>query len=91
MMNAQSRSTCFGAVRRTNASFGCSNIRTAQFHFLQSIDNLVEVKDQMSSIADFKSTLGVNALCLQVIEFFKQTRNMHNHAVANNSNALWID
>lgn len=74
MVNSQSTSTSLGRVSGSDSFLSSADRRSAQFYFFQSIDDLVEVEDEVSSIREEKSTIAVESCIREKVRRFIQFR-----------------
>jgi hypothetical protein len=61
MVNSQARAGGFRRVSRTNALLGCSDTGTTKLNLFQSVDYLMEVEYELSSVGQEESIIAVEA------------------------------
>lgn len=71
MVNTETRAGSLGGVSWADSLLGSTNRRSAELGFLESIDDLVEVEDEVSAVGEEKTAVAVEA-CSEARERAKQ-------------------
>lgn len=91
VMNAQTGPGRLGGVSRTDSLLGGADAASAQFDFLQAINDLMEVKDEVRSVRDKESTITVEPFLLKRIQLGEEGRNVHHNARADEACTARVD
>jgi hypothetical protein len=91
VVDSQTGSRSLARVSWSDTSLGRSDGRTTEFDLLETVNDLVEAHDQVSSVRDEQSTGAVEALSLDGIEFLKHGRRVDDETGSDKGDTLGVD
>jgi hypothetical protein len=91
VVDSQTGSRSFARISRSDTSLGRTNRGTAELNLLESIDNLVETQDQVRSVRDEESSVAVETLSFDSVEFFKHGGRVDNQPGTDESDTFGVD
>ena len=91
MVDAKARSGCFARVGRANALLGGADTGSTKLDLFQSVDDLMEIKDEVGTVGDEKAASAVQPLALESLELFEERGDMDDNARSNKTSACRVD
>ena len=64
--------------------------RSTELNFLEPIHDLMKIEHELRSVRDEQPVRAIQALGLQLVEFFEERWEMYDDAVSDQSHTLWI-
>jgi hypothetical protein len=91
VVHSQSRSGRLGRVSWSDTLLRGANGRASKLNLLQSIDNLVKAKDEVSSVGDEQSVGTFQSLSLEGVELVEQGWDVDDNTGSDERIALLVD
>ena len=91
LVDADAAAGRLGGVGWADALAGGADVGGAQLHFLEAVDELVQIEDEVGAVRDEDAAGRVKALFLHGLELGEEGRHVHDGASANQVQAPGID